>query len=67
MTAPAPSDPFSDPTKSETELSGPLPEFSSFPKLPLELRLEIWNLSMLPFARFPAWRNKEHAIKSFHF
>jgi hypothetical protein len=48
MTAPAPSDPFSEPTKSETELSEPLSEFSCFSKLPLELRLEIWNLGMLP-------------------
>ncbi len=42
------SGPLSNLAKSPTEMPKPLPEFICFLKLPIELRLEIWSLTMLP-------------------
>jgi hypothetical protein len=48
MATPRLSDSLAVVLKPHTELSEPLPKFACFLKLPLELRLEIWNLTMLP-------------------
>jgi hypothetical protein len=48
MATPELSAPLTEQPASGIEISKPLPQFGWFPKLPIELRLEIWNLTMLP-------------------
>lgn len=48
MASPELSAPLYEQQPSHIEMSEPLPQFKWFLKLPIELRFEIWNLTMLP-------------------
>jgi 2EXR family len=48
MATPELSVPLAEQPASHTKISELIPQFTRFLKLPIELRLEIWNLTMLP-------------------